>query len=164
MLYTIWCLLEYLVNDGKKSATFLWKIHEKISIQRAAIKLNFPMGQLSNITTRWCHQTVIKEREIKVNHFYQKAVKYLSDIKRIFFFILQFYQRHWIWITKPNFGNFFVSVILSGLGCRLQTCRCREAQWFDSTSWAILIFQQKNMLIGMFIIKQDDDDDDDDNI
>ena len=33
------------------------------------------MGQLSNITTRWRHQTVIKEREIKVNNFYQKVVK-----------------------------------------------------------------------------------------
>ena len=33
------------------------------------------MGQLSNITTRWRHQTVVKEREITVNNFYQKAVK-----------------------------------------------------------------------------------------
>ena len=33
------------------------------------------MGQLSNITTRLRHQSVIKEREIKVDYFYQKAVK-----------------------------------------------------------------------------------------
>ena len=32
---------------------------------------NFPLGQLSNITTRWRHQAVIKEREIEVNNFYQ---------------------------------------------------------------------------------------------
>ena len=33
------------------------------------------MGQLSNIITRWRHQTLIKEREIKVYNCYQKAVK-----------------------------------------------------------------------------------------
>ena len=37
------------------------------------------MGQLSNFTTRWPHQTVIKEREIKVNNFYQKAVKWIIE-------------------------------------------------------------------------------------
>ena len=33
------------------------------------------MGQLSNIPTRWHYQTVIKERQIKVDSFYEKAVK-----------------------------------------------------------------------------------------
>ena len=33
------------------------------------------MGQLVNITTRWRHQTVITEQEIKVNNLYQMAVK-----------------------------------------------------------------------------------------
>ena len=32
-------------------------------------------------------------------------------------------------------------MILGGPGCRLQTCRCREAQWFDSTFWAEIIFE-----------------------
>ena len=36
--------------------------------------LNCPVGQLINITTLWRHQTVIKEREIKVDNFYQKTV------------------------------------------------------------------------------------------
>ena len=31
------------------------------------------MGQISNITTRCRHQTVIKEQEIKVDNFYQNA-------------------------------------------------------------------------------------------
>ena len=29
-----------------------------------------------------------------------------------------------------------VQMTLGGPGCRLQTCRRREAQWFDSTFWA----------------------------
>ena len=32
------------------------------------------MGQKSNITSRWRHKTAIKEQEIRVNGFYQKAV------------------------------------------------------------------------------------------
>ena len=39
----------------------------------------FPMVQLSNIITRWHHQTVIKEREIRVEIFYHRAVKYIND-------------------------------------------------------------------------------------
>ena len=31
-----------------------------------------------------------------------------------------------------------VQMTLGGPGCRLQTCRRREAQWFDSTFWAAL--------------------------
>ena len=30
-----------------------------------------------------------------------------------------------------------VQMTLGGPGCRLQTCRRREAQWFDSTFWAV---------------------------
>ena len=37
------------------------------------------MGQLSNITTRW-HQSVIKERTIKVNNYYQKGGKIYNII------------------------------------------------------------------------------------
>ena len=32
--------------------------------------------------------------------------------------------------------EFNVQMTLGGPGCRLQTCRRREAQWFDSTFWA----------------------------
>ena len=37
-----------------------------------SVARDFPMGQLRNITYR--RQTVIKQREIKVNNFYKKAV------------------------------------------------------------------------------------------
>ena len=34
-----------------------------------------------------------------------------------------------------------VQMTLGGPRCRLQTCRCREAQWFDSTFWAEIILE-----------------------
>ena len=40
-------------------------------------------------------------------------------------------------ITKSNiFGKKVVQMTFGGPGCRLQTCRRWEAQWFDSTFWA----------------------------
>ena len=40
-------------------------------------------------------------------------------------------------IKYLHFPIFYVQMTLGGPGCRLQTCRCREAQWFDSTFWAM---------------------------
>ena len=38
-----------------------------------------------------------------------------------------------------NLTSAYVQMTLGGPGCRLQTCRRREAQWFDSTFWAALL-------------------------
>ena len=71
-------LLEYLVK-------YVWKIRKcfmtnpRKSWGPAGGNLTYyPHGTKSNITTLWRHQTVVKEREIKVNNFHQKAVKIIS--------------------------------------------------------------------------------------
>ena len=53
-------------------------INPRKYLDSAVVIYNFPMGQISNITTLCRHQTVIKEREIKVDNFFQKAINPLS--------------------------------------------------------------------------------------
>ena len=72
------------IKCTSKKADFSWTI------------LKSPL-EIRKFTTRWRHQTVVKERELKHGNIYQKAVKFLTNCVLVHYLFKSAMRKLFIW-------------------------------------------------------------------